>query len=162
MSDQPAQGRLAIVLSLLIALMLMIWPLPDFAQAFRPDWVALVLIYWIMALPHRVNVGLAWLSGLMVDVLTGSVLGQHALGLAVLALMVSAVHLRVRVFPLWQQTMTVMALLAIYEVILIMVDGATGQLYQLEWRWAPVLTGMLFWPWALFLLRFVRRRFNVS
>jgi len=161
MIDQPAQGRWAILLSLLVALMLNIWPLPELAQLLRPDWVALVLIYWILAMPHRVNVGTAWLAGLVLDALTGSVLGQHALGLSVLALLVAGIHLRVRVFPLWQQAVTVMALLLIYEVILLMVDGATGQLHHLEWRWGPVLIGTLFWPWVLFLLRFLRRRFNV-
>jgi len=162
MIDQPAQARWVILLSIVAALMLTIWPLPAAVEPFRPDWTALVLIYWVMAMPHRVNVGTAWCAGLALDVLTGSLLGQHAVAMAVMATLVTGIHLRVRVFPVWQQSVTIMALLAIYEVILILVDGSTGQLYDLEWRWAPVMTGMILWPWTLFLLRFLRRNFNVA
>lgn len=162
MTDQPANARWVIWATLLGALMLTIWPLPEPIAPLRPEWTALALIYWIMAIPHRVNVGTAWFTGLLVDVLTGSVLGQHALSLAVVAVLVTGIHLRVRVFPVWQQAMTVMALLAIHEVVLILVEGSTGRLYNLEWRWAPIITGMLLWPWALFLLRFMRRHFSVA
>ncbi|MEA5445469.1 rod shape-determining protein MreD [Gammaproteobacteria bacterium AB-CW1] len=162
MRDQPAQARWVIWLSLLVALALTIWPLPDTVAPFRPEWSALVLIYWIMALPHRVNVGTAWITGLLLDVLTGSLLGQHALALAIMSLVVAGSHLRIRVFPVWQQAMTVMALLGLYELMLILVDGVTGNLYDLEWRWAPVLAGMLLWPWIMFLLRALRRQFGVS
>lgn len=162
MSDQPANATWVIWLSLLGALMLTIWPLPDEVAPFRPEWAALALIYWIMAMPHRVNVGIAWFVGLILDVLTGSVLGQHALALAIVAALVTGIHLRIRVFPVSQQMIPVMALLAVHEVLLILVEGSTGRLYNLEWRWAPVLTGMLLWPWVLFLLRFMRRHFNVA
>ncbi|MDQ2068757.1 rod shape-determining protein MreD [Natronospira bacteriovora] len=162
MTDAPAQGRSVVFASLLMALMLTIWPLPEAIAPFRPDWSALFLIYWIMALPHRFNVGTAWCVGLILDVLTGSLLGQHAIALAITGVLVAMSHLRVRVFPVWQQAMTVMVLLAVNELILILVEGATGQLYDLEWRWAPIVTGMLFWPWVLFFLRSLRRRFDVS
>lgn len=161
MSDAPAQGRGVIWLSLLGALILIIWPMPDMIAPFRPDWPALFLIYWIMALPHRVNVGTAWCVGLILDVLTGSLLGQHAMALAITAVLVATSHLRVRVFPIWQQAMFVLLMLTVNELILILVEGSTGRLYDLEWRWAPIVTGMLFWPWVLFLLRFLRRRFDV-
>lgn len=162
MSDMPARGRGVIWVSLLAALMLTIWPLPEIIAPFRPDWSALFLIYWIMALPHRVNVGTAWCVGLILDVLTGSLLGQHALALTVTAVLVAMAHLRVRVFPVWQQAMFVMLTLAVNELALILVEGSTARLYDLEWRWAPIVTGMLFWPWVLFLLRYLRRRFDVS
>lgn len=160
--DHPANARWVILLSLVAALMLTIWPMPVAIEPFRPHWTALALIYWVMAMPHRVNVGTAWCCGLVLDVLTGSLLGQHALALAVMTVLVAGVHLRVRVFPVWQQAVTVMGLLAVYEVLLILVDGSTGHLYEPEWRWGPILTGMLFWPWTLFLLRFLRRNFNVA
>ena len=51
---------LVIYLSLLVALVLMILPMPDFVQIYLPNWVALVLIYWGMALPKRVGLWFAW------------------------------------------------------------------------------------------------------
>ena len=55
-------------LTLFVAFMLTIMPLPEWAIEFRPDWVTLVLVYWAMALPARVGVTIAWFAGLMLDV----------------------------------------------------------------------------------------------
>ena len=43
-------------------------PLPGWLDPFRPEWVALVLIYWCMAVPNRVGVGVAWIVGLLQEV----------------------------------------------------------------------------------------------
>ena len=72
-------GGGVILLTFVIALLLTVIPLPDWARYLRPDWVGLVLIYWCMALPERVGVTTGWFMGLLVDLLTGTVLGQHAL-----------------------------------------------------------------------------------
>ena len=76
---------MVIVLTLLAALWLSVVPLPTWAQWGRPEWVAMVLIYWVVALPERVGIAIAWVVGLYQDVLDGSPLGQHAFALSVLA-----------------------------------------------------------------------------
>ena len=76
-------GRLVIVVTLCIAMLLTILPMPDWARPFRPQWVTLVLLYWAIALPHRIGVGSGFLVGIVLDVLTGTLLGQHALGLTI-------------------------------------------------------------------------------
>src|SRR5690606_27167374 len=75
----------AIILSFAVAFMLTAVPLPEWAASWRPAWVAMVLIYWCMALPERVGIGAAWCLGLLLDVQQGTLLGQHALGLALIA-----------------------------------------------------------------------------
>ncbi len=69
---------LVIYLSLVVGLILMILPLPDWVQAYRPNWVALILIYWSMALPKRVGLWFALFTGLLVDTLHGALLGMDA------------------------------------------------------------------------------------
>ena len=76
-------GRLTILATLCVAMLLMILPMPDWARPFRPQWVTLVLLYWAIALPHRVGVGSGFATGIVLDVLTGTLLGQHALGLSI-------------------------------------------------------------------------------
>ena len=72
----------AIIATLLIALVLQIVPLPIQVDIYRPDWVLIVLAYWTMALPHRVNVGVAFMAGIAMDILLGTSLGIHSFSLS--------------------------------------------------------------------------------
>jgi rod shape-determining protein MreD len=87
-----SRGTWAIVASFVVAFMLTAMPLPDWAIAWRPAWVALVLAYWCLALPQSIGVLSAWIIGLLLDVMHGSLLGQHAFGLAVVAYVVVIYH----------------------------------------------------------------------
>lgn len=149
---------LRILLSLLVGLSLAIVPLPDWAVGARPDWMALLVIYWTLSLPRKFGIGSAWMAGLALDTLTGTLLGQHALGLALIAFVCLKFHLRIRVFPIWQQTMTVFMLLAINQFVLFWVEGLAGGGEIPPARWLPVVTGTLLWPLIAQTLGMVRRR----
>ncbi len=155
------RGGAVILITLLISLLLMLLPLPEWARPYRPQWYTLVLIYWTMALPQRVGVGSAWLLGVFVDVLTGTLLGQHALGLSVVAYVVLKVHQQVRLFPLWQQSLIIFFLLLLERVLALWIIGATHQPLPDYRYWLAPVIGMLLWPWAYIVLRDVRRRFRV-
>lgn len=153
------RGGLVILASLMLAVLLTIMPIPEWARPFRPPWYSLVLIYWIMALPQRVGVGSAWLLGIAMDIMTGTLLGQHALGLSMLAYVVQQTHLRLRLFPLWQQAMVILPLLLLERALAFWGMGAAHQpLPGLDY-WISPWVGMLLWPWVYILLRDLRRRF---
>jgi rod shape-determining protein MreD len=162
MSLAVHQGGLFILITFLVSLLLTVLPLPDWSQHLRPPWVALVLIYWCIALPERVGVGVAWVVGIFLDVLTGALFGQHALGLLVVAYMAVTLHQRMRLFPLWQQSLIVLIMLLVDRLLVLWVAGAAGQPPPSLWYWMPAITGMLLWPWMFIMLRGVRRRFRVS
>jgi rod shape-determining protein MreD len=149
-------------MTIIVALMLMIVPLPDRVEAFRPDWVALTLIYWAMMLPRTWSVGSAWVIGLLLDVAQGTILGQHALALCFIVFVTVRFHLLMRVFPMQQLTATVFALLALYQFVLFWVNGVAGIEAAAVNYWAPVITGTIFWPFAVVLLRGVRLRSQLS
>lgn len=155
-------GGWVIVVSIFVALMLTVWPLPGWARQFRPEWVAMVLIYWVLALPDRVGVGVCWTVGLLLDALTGTLLGEHALAMALVGFVALRIHLQVRVYPLWQQMLVMAGLLAGYEFILFWIDGITGYDSDLLTRWLPVAISALLWPWVVGILRDLRRRLQVT
>lgn len=157
-----AHGRLVLVASFAGALVLNVLPVPAWAEPFAPDWVALTLIYWCMAVPQRVSVGTGWTLGLVLDVLYGSLLGQHALAKAVVAYLTVRLHPQLRMFPRWQQAVSVLVLLFINQLLVIWVRGATGQAPGTIGYWAPSLVGMLLWPWLFVILRDLRRRGQVA
>ncbi|WP_275097705.1 rod shape-determining protein MreD [Sedimenticola hydrogenitrophicus] len=162
MTLTPRSGTPVIIASFCVALLLAILPLPDWAQMLRPQWYTLVLIYWTMALPLRVGVGVGWLLGIVVDVLSGTLLGQHALSLGLIAYITFEMHLRIRLFPLWQQSLTILVLLLLEKLLSLWVMGAVGQPTPPLSYWAPPLVGMLLWPWVYIVLRDLRRKFQVS
>ena len=88
--------RWLLVPSLGVALLLTLLPLPEWASELRPPWVALTLLYWILAAPERVGVFWGWAMGLLLDVSIGTILGQHALSLAVMAWLMVSLQRRLR------------------------------------------------------------------
>lgn len=149
---------LVIYASLVVALILMILPLPDWAQLYRPNWVALVLIYWSMALPKRVGLWFAFFCGIVLDTSLGTLLGQHAMGLVVVIFFNMNFHQRIRVLALAQQSIYVFALLLINQGLVAWVEGIMGRSTPLLAFFGAPLVGMLIWPWVFVILRDIRRK----
>ena len=158
MSRGPYSRRIPVIITLVIALMLSVVPLPDWLEAFRPDWLALTLIYWAMMLPRTWSVGSAWLVGLVLDVAHGTLLGQHALALCFIVFVTVRLHLLMRVFPMSQLAATVFSLLALYQFILFWINGVVGIPVAAIQYWAPVISGALLWPLVASLLNGARMR----
>ena len=151
-------GGHVIITSILIAMVLMLIQLPESMRILRPEWVLLTLMYWAMALPLRVGVGYAWVVGLLMDVLFGSVLGVLAFSYALVVYLILRFHLQLRQFPLWQQALSLMSLILLVHVVTAsMASGMSGWLAYLP---AAVMSTLL-WPLVHVFLRGVRRTFNV-
>ena len=142
----------------IVAMMLMLIPLPDWARPFRPEWLALALIYWSMTLPKNVGIEIAWLLGLCMDVIQGALLGQYALGFAITGYIAIRFHQRVCNYPLHQQAMFVGMILLPYMGISLWVLGILGEYPRFWLYWAPVVTSALVWPWLYMLLHALNRK----
>lgn len=146
MSRMGAPRTWPVLLSLLVALSLDVTPLPADLAVWRPPWLAMTALYWALAYPRRYGLGLAWFAGLVLDVLKGGVLGQHALAMTVATWLVLRFHLRLRVFPAWQQAVAVCAIVATHQFFVFWVDGMTVGA-ELSWQRAtPVLATLIAWP----------------
>ncbi|PCJ16160.1 MAG: rod shape-determining protein MreD [Gammaproteobacteria bacterium] len=162
MSNQGPTGTWVIVFSFCVAYFLALLPFPHWAEWGRPEWVALVLLYWVIALPHRVGVMTGWMVGLGVDVMEGSVLGLNALSLAVMAYLAILLHRRLRVFPAWQQALAVLVLVGLSQLMVRVISNLVGGMPSTMWYWVPSIVSAFLWPWLLVILRFIRRRFVVT
>lgn len=155
-------GGWILFISLLIAFLLTALPLPHWVDDWRPAWVAMVLIYWCMALPERIGIGIAWCLGLLLDVQQGALLGQNALGLALIAYFVIQIHKRFRLFPLVQQSCLVGFIIIFYLLISSWVTGIMGIPPKTWTYWMPAISSMVLWPWLFVILRDIRRQYNVT
>ena len=142
--SRPRNGWLLPV-SLLLALLLGMVPLPGVLQPLRPYWLALVLAYWVLEEPDTVGIGVAFLLGLAADLAFGGLLGEQALRLSILAFILERFRARMRFFPLSQQALTIGVLLVNDRVIGAVIHLVLGAV-QLPWSywWAP-LVGMVLW-----------------
>jgi len=144
-NDRPMRHQ-SIIISIIVALMLSITPMPEWAAEYQPDWVALTFIYWSMSLPRTYSVGSAWVIGLVLDVAQGTLLGQHALALCLTIYVSVKFHLQLRQFPLLQLTATIFAMLALYQFILFWINGVVGINPPAVVYWGPVVSGTVIWP----------------
>lgn len=158
----PKLRYLVIYLSFIGGMILLILPLPDWVKIYRPDWVALILIYWSMALPKRVGLWSAFIVGLLVDTLLGTLLGHHALALVVITYLNLNVYLRIRVLSLPQQSFYVFSLLVISQLIISWMNGIMGLTVPIQAVFGAPFIGMLMWPLAFVILRDIRRKAMLS
>lgn len=155
-SRTASDGLGVVIFSLLLAGVLAAVPLPEWANLVRPAWVPLVLIYWVIAMPHRIGVVSGWITGLMLDVLTGTVLGQNALALGLIAYIAYVLHMRIRVFPLWQQCLSILVLVGIYQLVSITVMRAVQITPWTFWYWVSVVMSAVVWPLVSMMMSYLR------
>jgi rod shape-determining protein MreD len=150
--------RIPMLISSVAALAFALIPLPKILDALRPDFLVLVVFYWSIESPRAGGLALAFFSGLALDVINGVVLGQHALALTLMAAWATHLRLRLRVFSMLSQCLTIFMLLTLYQFILFWIDGATGNPVVNFARWLAPIVGGVLWPLLSGILSRVRER----
>ena len=146
-----------IIVTLIAAALLNMMPWSGWAAWLRPDFVALVVLYWVIEQPRRVGFLAAFTLGLLMDVAEGALLGQHALSYTMLAYAGIALNRRVRMFSLTSQVVHVIPLLLVNDLIVLgvrMLAGAEFPGYR--YFLGSFVAGAL-WPLVSVLLKLPQR-----
>jgi rod shape-determining protein MreD len=153
--SRPRRGWIMPV-SIIIALLLGLLPLPGLLQPLRPYWLALILAYWVIEAPDSAGLGFAFAVGIIADLMFGALLGEQALRLVIMTFILQRFRARLRFFPMSQQALAIGVLLLNDRVVTGAVHLALGE-PALPWNywWAPVL-GMLLWPLLFVMLDALR------
>lgn len=139
----------SIYFSLFLALLCLLLPWSALALTLRPDFLLLVIIFWLIRAPNLCNIGTAWLVGLIVDLATGGVFGQYALAYTVTAFFAAIYQRRLVLFNGTQQIFYVFLLLITSQVILLILKTFSGAEW-LGWSYfMPSITGILVWITAV-------------
>lgn len=136
--------------SLLLGLMCYLLPWAGFGLALRPDFVLLVLLYWLIRAPHLCNIGLAWMMGMLVDLADGSLFGQHALAFTIAAFLALLYQRRATLFDRLQQAGYVFMLLLISQIVLLVVKLFSGADTPGWTYFLPSISGILLWQLVVY------------
>lgn len=138
--------------SIVAALLLGLLPLPHPVQGLRPYWLALVVAFWIIEEPERAGLGFAFVVGLVADLAFGTLLGEQALRLVIMAFILQRFRSQLRFFPLAQQALAIGGLLLNDRVVSAAIHLLLA-LPQPAWTyWLAPALGMLLWPPLFFVL----------
>jgi rod shape-determining protein MreD len=135
-----------VIATLFVAFVANLLPLSGLALAIRPDFFALVLLYWAIHQPRWIGVGAAWACGLMTDVVEANLFGQHALAYAILGFSAEYFHRRVLRFPLWQQSLHVLGLLLFAQLVVLVLRLMSGAALPNPVFLLSTVTSVLLWP----------------
>jgi rod shape-determining protein MreD len=144
--------------TLFVALLANLLPLTGWALALRPDFVALVLLYWGIFQPRKIGFLPAFMLGLAMDVADGSLFGQHALAYSAMMFAAIALHRRVSMFDMRNQIVHVLPILLIMQLIVLGVRHAAGDEFPGWWYFLSSITGALLWPATDLLLKIPLRQ----
>jgi rod shape-determining protein MreD len=145
-------------LSIVVALLLGLLPLPAVIAPLRPYWLALAVAYCVLEEPDRAGLGFAFFVGLIADLVFGNLLGEQALRLTILAFILQRFRARLRFFPLSQQSLAVGALLVNDRIVTTVLHFALGEPLLAPLAWVAPAVGMLLWPPVFLLLDTLRLR----
>ncbi|MCA2015761.1 rod shape-determining protein MreD [Vibrio tritonius] len=156
------KGRWVIWGSFLCALIFQTIPWPGSLDLIRPSWLLLVTCYWVLALPHRVNVGTALVLGLLWDLLLGSTLGIRGMMMSIIIYVVAMNFLVLRNMALWQQAVVIGLLTMALEFMIFLGEYLIQDVdFNPMSLWSGVISCVL-WPWMFLLLRRVRRHWHLK
>lgn len=142
---KPVKRRF-IFLTFLIAVILELTPLPNDANDWLPDFIGLVILYWVINQPRRVSIGIAFILGIIADISSAGLLGQHALAYSITSYLALIRQRQLVMFNLGQQALAVLALMLTNQVIMVVVRMLTGSAFIGFSYFIPPLISALLWP----------------
>ena len=142
-----------IVFTVAMAFIVNLLPWSGWALAIKPDFVALILLYWCIHQQRKLGFAAAWLMGLAMDVADGSLFGQHAFAYSVLAYAGIVLHRRVLGFTMRDQILHIIPLLLMNDIIVLLIRKIAGAGFPGVSYFAGSLIAGALWPLLSLLLK---------
>lgn len=153
---RPA-NRLIIYTTLLVALLCQLFPWVGQGIILRPDFMLVILLYWLLRAPHLCNIGTAWIAGLLVDLATGSLMGQYALAFTLTAYLGLSYQRRLVLFNQVQLLAYVLALLLFERLTILLLKLFAGNDFPGWPYFWPIITSMLLWQVMIWIFGSITR-----
>lgn len=147
-----------IYLSLVAALMLNLVVSDNIVILVRPDFIALTILYWNIHQPRQSGMSLAFVSGIIMDVVNTSIMGQHALIYCLITFFALLFYRRLRMFGAFRQIPAILWILLLAQIAQLLIGTLTGT-YSPDWRiLLTSVSGGLLWPFVAIMLTNLRKQ----
>ncbi|POY46275.1 rod shape-determining protein MreD [Avibacterium paragallinarum] len=153
MKYNPISHFISLAITFLVAIIFEIIPWPTHLQYFKPAWLVLILSYWILVFPTRINIGTAFSMGIIWDLVLGATLGTHALVLSIFAYFLAKNNTLFRNLSLWMQGILIFIAIFLIRFSIFIIELF---LHSAEFHWQEVLGAIIsgiLWPWIFLLLK---------
>tara|TARA_B100001250_G_scaffold7726_1_gene6518 strand:+ start:2478 stop:2960 length:483 start_codon:yes stop_codon:yes gene_type:complete len=131
---------------ILLSIVLTIIPLPDLMNSFRLPWLMMIVIYFSIFNVSLIGVLSAWLSGLILDLMTGGLMGENAMILSIISYLAYRFRFQIRVYPIWQIMVVVLLLLSLGELLSLWIQGVSGTMNLSIVKWINISISVIIWP----------------
>ena len=146
-----------VILSLLSAFLLQVYPLSGQWMYWRPSFVLLVVLFWLIHDPFRFGIGFAWLCGFGVDVVFGGLFGTHALAFGICAYMLQLSTQRIQHFQVWHQAIMILLMVIVSQLVVLSINLLVREGTSKAIIFYPAIASAILWiPLSLFLNRICR------
>ncbi len=132
--------------TILLSIILIVIPLPDVLDQYRLPWLKMTVIFFSIFNISLIGIISVWFSGLILDIMSGSLMGENALILAVLSYLSYRFRFQIRIYPMWQIMIVVLMLLSLGEFIALWIHGVSGTMFFNIYDWINVGIAVLVWP----------------
>ncbi|WP_157993539.1 rod shape-determining protein MreD [Candidatus Erwinia haradaeae] len=148
-------------LSFLVAIILQIIPYPENLLLFRPSWLLLVMINWVLIFPHQSNFSISFIIGLITDLMYGSTLGIHSLAFSIITYLVVCKNYQFNHYMLWQQALLIIGLSWIINIVVFLLEYFVIRgIFCPEYIFSSIINGIL-WPWLHLLMNKIFYKYSI-
>ncbi len=146
-----------LLLTFVVAILLSILPITEKFKWLMPNWIVLVLIYWIIFAPELIGLIFTFILGMVIDLLLGNLLGLTSLCLMPIAFFADRMCHRFRSFSVSQQFLVIIVLVSMNHLIRLWlqlyINGTTNNISY----WLTIPASMIAWPLVCGLLHLFRK-----
>lgn len=115
----------------------------------QPEWVLLLIFYWLIYQPQYFSIGSCFMVGLIADLVYGTLLGKHVLIYLVTGFFIINFHRRICLYHLWKLSAMVFMLTLTYLLFNFLITHSTDLWLSIEVFSLPVKALITSIVWAV-------------
>ncbi len=146
------------IISFFCILQIYLLDLSSTLNAYKPDLIAMCIVFWVIKLPYQIGVTFAFLIGIMYDLINGGYLGLYAGSLSATAYVTSKLHTKIKLYAFGQQVLLLVLLISTNHLMHRVYNYFLPTLPYNHHIFKTIVMSTLCWP----VLYFVLDKFNLK